>query len=110
MGEYRELEALPALREHLECVWYRSVPPGAAPLTGRVLPDACIDLVWEAGRPPLVAGPDTGPTFADLGPGTLLVGARFRPGRASEVLGVAASDLRDARPALAEIWGDAAAR
>jgi AraC-like DNA-binding protein len=110
MGEYRELEARPALRDHLVCVWYRTVPPDGEPRPARVLPDACIDLVWEAGRPVLVAGPDTGPVVADLVPGTLLVGARFRPGRAPELLGVAARELRDARPALSELWGEAAAR
>jgi AraC-like DNA-binding protein len=110
MGEYQELEPIAALREHLSCVWYQSVAPGEPVLRQRVLPDACIDIVWRAGAAPNVAGPDTGPMLAELLPGEVLVGARFRPGRAPDVLGVAAHELRDAQPELAGIWGEAAAR
>jgi AraC-like DNA-binding protein len=110
MGEYWELEPAPALREHLRCVWYQSVAPGEPARQQRVLPDACIDIVWRAGGAPHVAGPDTGPVLAELVPGEILVGARFRPGRAPDVLGVAAHELRDAQTELAAIWGEAAAR
>src|SRR5215472_19111802 len=110
MGEYRELEPAPALREHLGCVWYQSVGPDEAPQTQRVLPDACIDIVWRAGDAPNVAGPDTGPMLAPLLPGTVIVGARFRPGHAPDFLGVAAHELRDEQPELAALWGDASAR
>ena len=110
MGEYRELEPVPALREHMRCVWYRSVGSEQPARLQRVLPDACIDIVWQAGEAPHVAGPDTGPVLAELSPGTVIVGARFRPGRAPDFLGVAAHELRDAQPELAGIWGEAAAR
>src|SRR5215472_14739743 len=110
MGEYRELEPAPALREHLSCLWYQSVASDEAPRTQRVLPDACIDIVWRAGDAPNVAGPDTGPMLAPLLPGTVIVGARFRPGHAPDFLGVAAHELRDAQPELAALWGEASAR
>jgi AraC-like DNA-binding protein len=110
MGQYRELEPLPALREHLRCVWYRSVATDEPVHRQRVLPDACIDVVWQAGRSPHIAGPDTGPVLAELRPGGILVGARFRPGRAPDVLGVAADELRDAQTELSAIWGEAAGR
>src|SRR5215831_10225350 len=110
MGEYWELEPVPALREHLRCVWYRSVGSDQPARLQRVLPDACIDIVWQAGEAPLIAGPDTGPVLAELAPGRVIVGARFRPGRAPDFLGVAAHELRDAQPELAAIWGEAAAR
>jgi len=110
MGQYRELEPPPGLREHLSCVWYQSVAADEPVHQQRVLPDACIDIVWRAGSSPRIAGPDTGPVLADLGPGGILVGARFRPGRAPDVLGVAADELRDAQPELAAIWGDSAVR
>ncbi|HEY7201151.1 MAG TPA: helix-turn-helix domain-containing protein [Candidatus Dormibacteraeota bacterium] len=110
MGVYRELEPSPALREHLACVWYQTVGPDEPALLQRVLPDACIDLVWEARDVPRIAGPDTGPMLAPLAPGALLVGARFRPGRGPDVLGVAATELRDGQPELAAVWGDAASR
>jgi AraC-like DNA-binding protein len=106
---YQELEARPALRDRLLCVWYRTVAPDEATRTSRVLPDACVDVVWPAHGTPLVAGPDTGPYLTHLAPGAT-VGARFRPGRAPDLLGVPAHALRDSRPELAAIWGDGAAR
>lgn len=110
MGEYRELEPVPALREHLSCVWYQAMAPDEPARLQRVLPDACIDVVWPAGGAPQIAGPDTGPVLAELAPGAVLVGARFRPGRAPDVLGVPAHELRDGQPELAAVWGERAAR
>ena len=110
MGEYRELEPPPALREHLACVWYQSVRNDEPPWQQRILPDACIDIVWEAGAAPRVAGPDTRPVVVDMAAGALFAGARFRPGRAPDFLGVAAHELRDTQPELAAVWGEAAAR
>jgi AraC-like DNA-binding protein len=110
MGEYRELEPPPALRDHLRCVWYQTVGGDEPARVQRVLPDACIDVVWPAGGEPFVAGPDTGPQLASLAPGEIIVGARFRPGRAPDVLGVAANELRDAPHELAALWGEAPAR
>jgi AraC-like DNA-binding protein len=110
VGEYRELEPPPALREHLACLWYQHVPRDEPPWRQRVLPDACIDIVWEAGGAPHVAGPDTRPVVVDMAAGTLFAGARFRPGRAPDFLGVAAHELRDDQPELGAVWGEAAAR
>ncbi|HXM54747.1 MAG TPA: DUF6597 domain-containing transcriptional factor, partial [Candidatus Dormibacteraeota bacterium] len=98
---YRELEPRPALREHVACVWYQRVGPDEpADNVQRVLPDACIDVVWDVRGRIFVAGPDTGPVLEPMGPGSLYAGARFRPGRGPEVLGVAALELRDHQPAL----------
>lgn len=47
---YRELAPPPALRDALACLWVRVVPPRSPPI--RVLPDACSDLVWQAGASP----------------------------------------------------------
>jgi AraC-like DNA-binding protein len=110
MGEYRELEPPPALRDHLHRVWYQTVDAGEPARAQRVLPDACIDVVWPAGGAPFVAGPDTRPQLVPLAPGQVLVGARFRPGRAPDFLGVAAHELRDAHTELAALWGEAPAR
>ena len=110
MGQYRELEPVPVLRPYLSCVWYQTVGPDEPGRVQRVLPDACIDIVWPAGGEPHVAGPDTGPVLAGLRPGSVLAGARFRPGRAPDFLGVAAHELRDEQTDLAAVWGEAAAR
>jgi hypothetical protein len=65
---YREVAPPPALAGTLACLWVRVVPAGGA-VAARVLPDACADLIWQAGRGAFVAGPDTGPNLAPLPPG-----------------------------------------
>jgi AraC-like DNA-binding protein len=105
MGDYREVEPRPELRGHLACVWYRTMEPDEPPQLARVLPDACIDIVWAAGSTPVIAGPDTGPASSNLAPGRVIAGARFRTGMAPGVLGVPASELRDGRPPLEAVWG-----
>jgi AraC-like DNA-binding protein len=67
------------------------------------MPDGCTDLIWQYGKGAFVAGPDTGPAPADLPPGTVLVGARFRPGAGGPALGWPLADLRDQRVDLAEL-------
>ncbi|WP_460440635.1 helix-turn-helix domain-containing protein [Amycolatopsis stemonae] len=81
------------------CVW-RSVSTGPK----RIVPDGCLDLVAGDGGV-FVAGPDTSAWSSATAPRAELRGIRFRPGRASAVLGVAADELRDQRVPLAELWG-----
>jgi len=88
----------------------RRVQAGEPPGSGLVVPDACIDIVWLAGQPPQVAGPNTGPVPFLVPPGTTIIGVRFRPGRAPAGLGVPASDLLDSRVPLDAVWNGAAAR
>ncbi len=71
----------------------------------RVLPDACIDVIWDGARL-FVAGPDTGPVMTQSRPGSVLVGVRFRPGRAPEFLGVPANEILDQRVDVADLWGE----
>ena len=59
----------------------------------QVLPDACSDLIWQAGRGAFVAGPDTGPT--PVSPPGSVRSARFRPGAGLRRLGLPLSELRD---------------
>ncbi len=70
----------------------------------RVVPDACVDLIWAGGRL-TVAGPDTRPRVVTLEPGSRLVGARLRPGIAGAVFGLPASALCDAAPDATEVLG-----
>ncbi|MGW3316227.1 helix-turn-helix domain-containing protein [Streptomyces fungicidicus] len=73
----------------------------------RVLPDGCMDLLWNEGRL-LVAGPDT---HAHLGGGPgAWAGVRFRPGVAPALLGVPAHALRDRRADLSDLWPAAEVR
>jgi AraC-like DNA-binding protein len=69
-----------------------------------VLPDGCVDLVWR-GDDLVVAGPDLGPWMSAMQPGETVVGLRLRPGLAGPALGLPASELRDRRLPLADVWG-----
>ncbi len=70
----------------------------------RIVPDACVDLIWAGGRL-TVAGPDTRPRVVTLESGSRLVGVRLRPGMAGAVLGLPASELRDVSADPAEVLG-----
>ena len=97
---YREFAPPSALDDALECLWVR-VADGAAPV--RVLPDACVDVIWQSGRGAFVAGPDTAAQVAELAPGSVLVGARFLPGAGGPALRTPLDRLRDARVDLREL-------
>jgi AraC-like DNA-binding protein len=100
---YREFAAPAAHRASIACLWVRVVgEQGAAPT--RVLPDACVDLIWSAGRGAWVAGPDTGPVVVEARPHAVMVGARFRPGAGGAALGLPLSELRDLRAPAGELW------
>ncbi|MFF5104336.1 helix-turn-helix domain-containing protein [Streptomyces sp. NPDC000134] len=80
-------------------VW-TTVPDGTG--TGRVLPDGCMDLLWNEGRL-LVAGPDTR-AYLPGGADGRWAGVRFFPGTAPALLGAPAHELRDRRVDLAGLW------
>jgi AraC-like DNA-binding protein len=98
---YREFSPAVPLRKEIHCLWVSVITPGT-PLT-RVLPDGCIDLIWQSGADAFVAGPDTGPVSDARPPGTVLVGARFRPGAGGAALGVPLSELLDQRVDAADL-------
>jgi AraC-like DNA-binding protein len=104
---YREWSAGARLAADVACLW-AAVPDPADPRDALVLPDACIDVIWD-GSSLFVAGPDTGPVPVPWRPGTMFAGLRFRPGRAPGFLGPPASELLDQRVTLADLWGRPAA-
>jgi methylphosphotriester-DNA--protein-cysteine methyltransferase len=107
-GVWRRVPVDDAARTVTAWTWSATVPASASAL--RVLPDACIDLVWDGDRL-RVAGPDTVARVDGPPPGSAVLGAQLRPGAAASVLGVPASAVRDDRVDVAELWGaDAAAR
>ena len=101
---YQEFRSRPELSELVACTWERQVPADGRPDTTRVLPDGCVDLVWHP-RGLIVAGPDRKPVMSQLSAGATVVGLRLRPGAAGVVLGLPASELRDTRVPLEEVWG-----
>ena len=83
------------------CTWEQVTDTGQQQ---RVVPDACVDMIWAGGRLS-IAGPDTRPRIVTLAPGSRLVGVRLRPGAAGAVLGLPASELRDISPDAADVLG-----
>ena len=75
----------------------------------RVLPDGCMDLLWD-GRRIVVAGADTHAQLVRKEPGTVMTGLRFAPGFAPRVLGVPADALTDRHVPLDAIWPAGRAR
>ena len=102
---YAEWPAKRSPRSSVACLW-ASCPSEA--VTGLVLPDACIDVIWD-GSAIFVAGPDTGPVPVPPRRGQRFAGLRFWPGQAPAFLGVPASELLDRRVLLGDLWGEAAA-
>ncbi len=71
----------------------------------RVLPDGCIDIVLINDEPPMVFGPWTVPFVARLAVGTIITGARLRPGHASCLLGMPVSELLNRAIPMAALKG-----
>jgi AraC-like DNA-binding protein len=87
------------------CTWEQRTD---APFEQRVVPDACLDVIWS-GEQLTIAGPDTAARLVEIAPGTHMVGVRLRPGVAGAVLGLPACELRDEAPDAAEVLGRATA-
>lgn len=101
---YRELAPPTGLLPVVACLWEHDVPPGHEQ---RIIPDGCVDLVRLDGEL-VVVGADTGPVVSAPGvvPASRTSGIRLRPGAAGAVLGLPASEVRDQRVPLADLWPD----
>src|ERR1700684_1186287 len=103
VSEYREYLPPIALREHVLCLWTQSIQRSDAVYAHRVLPDACLDLVFFQGQPPAVIGPWAESFIAPLSPGTRITGVRFHPGKAAAILGLPASALINQEAELGDL-------
>ncbi len=99
---YAEFAPPRPLRDYVACFWQSFAPD--QPRQTTILPDGCIDLIWQAGREPFIAGPMTVPVAASTSTGTVTLGVRFKPGAGAALLGIAASEMRDAHVPLRELW------
>lgn len=80
--------------------WWSVSAPGDPPT--RVLPDGCLDVIWQDGRV-FVAGPDTTAQTGSAPGGSRMFALRFGSGTGPGVLGVPASELVDRQVPLAEL-------
>src|SRR3954465_2893302 len=94
---YAEWAPPPWIAEPAACMWSTlATGRGGGP------PPAGADPLQIEGRGTFVAGPDTHPAPPATGP---VAGLRVRPGHAAAVLGVPATELRDSRVAIEDLWG-----
>lgn len=103
--DYRELRPPAGLVPLVACLWEHHGLPNREQ---RIIPDGCVDLVWFGGELRVV-GADTGPvviTPSSEEATAPLSGIRLRPGAAGAVLGIPASEVRDLRVAISEVWPD----
>lgn len=91
------------------CLWINELAGEGYLHRHRILPDGCVDIVWIGEGAPLIAGPATRSLIAELRPGTGIVGARFKPGRAADFLGMPVDELLNRHVPLADLWGADAA-
>jgi AraC-like DNA-binding protein len=105
-------EAAPSYHEEMFGVphavfWRRTV--GSAAETARILPDGCIDLLWD-GRQLAVAGPDLRARRHLARPGAAFAAVRFSGGLGPALIGVPADELVGRTVDLADLWASRPAR
>lgn len=105
---YREYAPVAALRDHVGCYWISCSPAPASPRTHRILPDGCIDIIFDVspGQCPQgrMVGTMTRPLIVRPSGQVELVAVRFRPGGATPFLRLDASEITDLQVDLAEAW------
>lgn len=68
LSQYRELRVPTNLADYFLCFW-KQVVIGSQVYAHRVLPDACVDIVFINDDPPVVVGPWTEPFIVRLAAG-----------------------------------------
>ncbi|WP_296946154.1 AraC family transcriptional regulator [uncultured Massilia sp.] len=107
MHAYREYPPHPALAPYVACLWTSHAVPQGAPLRRRILPDNCIDILWQDQADTalgVVAGMMSRPHLFETDRPLLTVAVRFRPGAARAFLDLPLHTLQDDHPALDALW------
>ncbi len=99
---YAEFAPPASMHDYVACFWQSQTPD--APRQATILPDGCVDLIWQTGKYPFIVGPMTAPAEAFTSSGIVTLGVRFRPGAATALLGLSAAELRDTTVPLQDIW------
>ncbi len=102
---YQPVAPPPALDRVLACSW-------SAHPTGRhrLVPDACIDVLWLSTGSILLCGPEQAAWFFQLPEGVVASGVRFHPGVLPALLGIDARSVADRLVPWREVAGEAAER
>lgn len=103
---YAEHAPSERLRAYVECYWTSSASPAEPLLPVRILPDGCMDIIFDlATAEGAVIGTMTHSILTLPGPRADLLGVRFRPGAAPAFLDAPARGATDERIALDALWG-----
>lgn len=105
---YREYAPAGVLRRFVECYWTSVVSAGRESVAQRVLPDGCIDIIFDLTRPGRGAaefvGTMTRPLMFDSSGGSHMVAVRFRPGAAVPFLGFDVHEITDRQVEMSTHW------
>lgn len=86
-----------------------TIDPRPSATRARILPDGCMDLLWDGDRL-VIAGPDTAARWHRDPGGRGWTALRFGAGTGPAALGIPAGEVTDTSPALEQVWAGAAAR
>lgn len=101
---YREYPPHPALAAHVECMWAARAP--AAAHAYRVLPDNCVDILWQdGGQQGFAVGMMSSSILVASARPVLTLAVRFKPGMAGVFLSVPLQALTDQRADIDLLWG-----
>ncbi len=102
---YREYPPCPALAPYLACLWTCRVQPEGAALSHRVLPDNCIDILWQDSDPHGgVAGMMSTVIHVPVARPVRTIAVRFKPGAAAWFFDLPLNHLIDLHPSLTDLW------
>jgi AraC-like DNA-binding protein len=107
MVDYREFPPIPALREHLVCVWTCRVSSRDEVARYRVLPDNCIDILWhDDGVTGFATGMMTASKLVTLASRARILAVRFKPGSTARFFRQSLHELTDIQADMRALWGD----
>ncbi len=102
---YQEHPPCAALAPYLACLWTCHVQPEGQAISHRVLPDNCIDILWQDCDPlGGVAGMMRSAIAVPFARPVRTIAARFKPGAASYFFHTPLHELIDLHPALNDLW------
>jgi len=102
---YQEHLPCPALAPYLACLWTCHVRPEGQSMSHRVLPDNCIDILWQDSDPlGGVAGMMSTVIEVPFSRPVRTIAVRFKPGAAAHFFHFPLHELIDLHPSLADLW------
>lgn len=108
LSTYGEFAPDPRLADVVECFWTGSGHSGAQPVQHRILPDGCMDIIFDL-RPSsdataFVVGTMSRPHLFTTQGWTRSLGVRFRPGGLRAFVRLDATELVDEEADLQHFW------